>query len=267
MGISIEKYKQDIEALIQRGNSLGIAIKTECDHSQLANIGKTPEEIEKIRKSIPNFRVEYQAWYSEAKILIRNLLPDRLDDFVRYYEKPKSRKIIDFESYRIEDYLQGVVVTNSFDGEVIVGHSAAIPLFYQQIAIVKALSKRFQSSLFDIKLHLQAEMFDDELDAAEYLLMNKFTRAAGAIAGVILERHLKQICLNYQVTFGNKKNLVISDLNDALKKANILETSDWRRIQLLGDIRNNCDHDKKTEPKEAEVQELIDGVKKIIKTY
>ena len=43
-----------------------------------------------------------QPWYSEAKVLIRQLLPDRLSDFVRHYEKPKPRKDITYESYRIE---------------------------------------------------------------------------------------------------------------------------------------------------------------------
>ena len=63
--------------------------------------------------------------YSEAKALITQLLPDRLDDFVRHYEKPKSRKTIDFESYRIEDCLQGL--TTSRAGDKIVGPEGAIP--------------------------------------------------------------------------------------------------------------------------------------------
>ena len=39
-----------------------------------------------------------------------------------------------------------------------------------------------------------------------------------------------------------------------------------RHIQLLGDIRNLCDHDKKQEPTKDQVQTLIDGTDKIIKT-
>ena len=62
---------------------------------------------------IPKFRQEYQIWYSKSKILIKQLLPDRLDDFVRYYEKPRSRKNVSVDNYTIEDYLQGLGVTQA----------------------------------------------------------------------------------------------------------------------------------------------------------
>jgi len=265
MSFSIEKYKKDMDNLVRRGDSLYHAMLIDCKPAEVKIVFKDDKELEEIRKNLPDFKQVYQSWYSEAKALIKQLLPDRLDDFVRYYEKPKNRKTLSFESYRIEDYLQGLIV-KGFGNEVIVPTSSAIPHFVQQLAIVKALKEIFESSLFDIKLHLQAEMFDDELEAASYLLKNKFTRAAGAMAGVALERRLKQVCVNHIVTLGKKKNLSISDLNDALKNSNTIDTTDWRRIQLLGDIRNKCDHDKKVEPTEAEVNELIEGVKKVIKT-
>ena len=53
--------------------------------------------------SLESFSDIYQPWYSEAKVLIRQLLPERFDDFVRHYEKPQ-RKELTYESYRIEDY-------------------------------------------------------------------------------------------------------------------------------------------------------------------
>jgi hypothetical protein len=45
-----------------------------------------------------------------------------------------------------------------------------------------------------------------------------------------------------------KKEPTISDLNDALKGANVIDTPDWRFIQNLADLRNLCDHNKTTEP-------------------
>jgi hypothetical protein len=47
-------------------------------------------------------------------------------------------------------------------------------------------------SFNDIKVMVQAGLFDSDLDAAGELAKNKFTRAAGASAGVVLERHLAQ---------------------------------------------------------------------------
>ena len=92
-----------------------------------------------------------------------------------------------------------------------------------------------------------------------------FLRGAGAIAGVVLEKHLLQVCDNHGVKI-TKKNPSISDYNDKLKEAGTYETPSWRKIQHLGDLRNLCDHKKETDPKTEDVDELIEGVEKITKT-
>ncbi len=58
----------------------------------------------------------------------------------------------------------------------------------------------------------------------------------------------------------------IGDLDEALKNAGILDVPDWRFIQRLGDIRNLCVHSKQREPTTDEVDELIRGTEKMIKT-
>jgi hypothetical protein len=77
------------------------------------------------------FAEAYQSWYPKAKVLVKQLLPDRLPDFVRHYEKPKPRKDIIYENYRIEDYLQGLNVTRGWEKAKVVGPDAAIPHFRQ----------------------------------------------------------------------------------------------------------------------------------------
>jgi len=57
-------------------------------------------------KKLPNFKSNYQTWYSESLILLKYLLPDRLNDFIKLYEKPKNRKVVSYDNYSIEDYLQ-----------------------------------------------------------------------------------------------------------------------------------------------------------------
>ena len=196
-------------------------------------------------------------------VLIKQLLPDRLSDFIGFYEKPKGRKSPTFENYRIEDTLQGL---HSYLGiEEIASPAAGIPHFRQQLAILLSAKSRFESSLFNIRELLQADLFDTELDAAKELLKNKFTRASGALAGVVLERHLSQICENHNIQI-QKKEPNISDFNKTLKEKEIIEIPDWRFIQHLADIRNLCDHNKKSEPSIEQVNDLILGVMKITKT-
>ena len=220
------------------------------------NCGDKPKEW---IQELPSFKDEYQPWYSEAKALVRQLLPDRQSDFIRFYEKPKSRKVITNENYAIEDYLMGLSRGS------MVGPAAAIPRFHQQLSLVKSIGKRFQSSLFDIRQLAQADIFDSELDAAKELAKNKFTRAAGVLAGVVLERHLKEVCGNHGLAI-RKKAPQISDLNDALKGANVIDIPQWRFTQHLRDLRNLCAHDKKSEPTPDQVGDLLAGVEKVTKT-
>jgi hypothetical protein len=267
MAISnLERYRKDLKSLIAEGERLHSAMQKECFPSEvMAQVKKAlPEaEAESLLKGLPNFAEGYQRWYSAAKVLVKQLLPDRLDDFVGHYERPKTRKQLDPETYRILDYLQGLNVTMGL--QQVVGPDAAIPQFRQQLAIVKAIEPRFESSLFDIRQLVQADLFDSDLDAADELAKKKFTRAAGAMAGVVLERHLAQVCSNHGLKL-TKKSPTIADLNDALKQSNVIDIPDWRFIQHLADLRNLCDHNKATEPTVDQVNELIAGVRKISKS-
>ena len=90
-------------------------------------------------------------------------------------------------------------------------------------------------------------------------------RAAGALAGVVMEKHLAQVCDNHGIPL-HKKAPTIADFNDKLKEAEVIDISQWRFNQHLGDIRNLCDHDKDAEPTKEQVNDLVDGVRKLTKT-
>ena len=122
-----------------------------------------------------------------------------------------------------------------------------------------------QHVLFDIRQLVQADLFDSELDSAKELAKHKFFRASGALAGVVLEKHLRQVCDNHSLKV-TKKNPTISDLNDLLKQSGVIDTPLWRSIQFLGDIRNLCDHSKASEPTKDQIEDLLDGVTKVTKT-
>lgn len=260
MTTNLDRYRKDLDRLLQTGTLLLDAVYCLCRPQEFEESLKKhyADRTKDYLKALPHFQTDYQSWYSEAKSLIRQLLPDRLSDFVGHYEAPKGRKTLDYATYRIQDCLLGLASgTVSQDG--------AIMHFQQQLEIVRSVKARFESSLFDIKQLVQADLFDSELDAAKELLRQKFVRAAGALAGVVLEKHLGQVCENHDVKVG-KKEPTISDLNDALKTAGVLQVPEWRNIQHLGDIRNLCDHNNNAEPTVEQVNDLIMGVAKVTKT-
>lgn len=269
MATNLDRYKQDLEQLIADGEQLRFAFLRLAYGEEFEaivtkqNFKGNKDKAKEFLEKLPDFKSAYQPWYSECLALIKQLLPDRLDDFKRLYEKPKGRKELGFENYRIEDALQGLQVKQY--GEIRADSKAAFPHIEQQLAIVSAIKKRFESSLFEIKQLVQADVFDSELDAANELLKNKFVRAAGAVAGVVLEKHLTQVCENHAIKV-IKKHPTIGDLNEALKGASVLDIPQWRFNQHLADIRNLCDHNKAAEPSADQVKDLIDGVFKVTKT-
>lgn len=266
---NLEKYKNDLDHLLGFGKLLLVSMQKDCLPEQFENAYKkvSKTKYKATIKKIPNFSDKYQEWYSESLVLIKQLLPDRIDDFKKLYEKPKiKRKDVTCENYTIEDHLSGLTVSRQdvWGNEEIVGPASAIPLFRQQLNILNSVKKRFTSTLFDIRQLVQADLFDSELEAAKELNKKGFLRGAGAIAGVVLEKHLSQVCVNHNLKI-IKKNPSISDYNDKLKNAGTYETPTWRKIQHLGDLRNLCDHKRKRDPKHEDVEELIEGVEKITK--
>ncbi len=217
-------------------------------------------------KQLPIIEHEYQRWYSESLACVGQLLPAREQDFINYYKPDKVRKDITYANYTMSDYLRGLTVTRSYgiQKDKIVGPDAAFHALQQQVQIVTAARQRLDSSLFDIRSLVQADMFDNELDAAEELNKKGFGRGAGAIAGVVLEGHLLTVCAQHKIT--PNKNPSIGDLNDFLKKNDVLDIANWRFIQHLGDLRNLCDHKKSDDPTKDQMRELIEGARKITKT-
>jgi hypothetical protein len=262
---NIDKYKKDLDNLVDLGNRLLAAMYLEVSPKEAKDSLKSQlkDEYDEYLKKVPDFRHKYQAWYSESKTLIKKLLPDRFDDFVRAYEKPKTRKSVEYGNYVIEDFLISLKVTRV--GEVIVGPKAALQVYLQQLRILESVKERFKSSLFDIEQLVQADLFDSEIESAKQLSKNKFYRAAGVICGVILEKHLIQICQNHSIKI-NRSKPTINDLNELLKGEAVIEISSWRYIQHLGDLRNLCGHNGEREPNKEDIEDLINGVDKIIKT-
>ena len=185
-------------------------------------------------------------------------------------------KTMDATNFTIQNWLMGIRATQrpirpdeigstERDRRTFQDAEAVAMRLQSQLSILTAVRRRFESSLFDIRQMVQADIFDSELEAAAGLAKTGFTRAAGSLAGVVLERHLEQVTANHSTSI-RKRNPTISDFNDALKDNGTLDTPTWRQIQRLGDIRNLCSHSKEREPTKDEVSELIAGTEKFTKT-
>jgi hypothetical protein len=259
---NLDRMRKDIDRLTSEGNQLLLRMVFDLFPNEVTKArGKEKDELKKL---LPAFNENYQRWYSEALAMLSVVLPDRVADFKAYYQLPKPPKELVSTTYTISDYLRGTTVTIGYDKRLIVGPNSAQTPMQQQVEIVRAAAARFESSLFDIKALTQADLFENELEAAAALNKAGFTRGAGAIAGVVLEGHLETVCNNHSIKI-TKKKPTLSDVYEVLKAKNIVDQKTWRFVQHLGDIRNACDH-KGDEPSRETVSDLIEGVRKISKT-
>jgi len=225
-----ERIHKEVEALLKEGLQLLLDLK---------------------QQGGSDFRSSYQTWYTRALAVVRQLIPERLGEFTSLYdEKDKP--------YAICIYLRRIKAS-------IDERNKAYMRFNQQYRILESAETRLDDILTNIHGLVQAEVLDNELDAATELWRAGHIRAAGTLAGVVLERHLAKVCSSRTLTTRNKKP-TLSEWNDTLKDANVYDIPTWRGIQLLTDIRNLCAHPGDRDPTKEEVDELIRGTERITKT-
>lgn len=268
MASNLERYREDLKRLIGVGEEMHADLRVRAITRKKMEPGKLKKHMEELKaKVVGAFEKKYQSWYTEAHAVVGQLIPDRVVEFRSLYESDSKRKQVDVTTFAIQDWLLGRRTTvdwrtneKFYDDEGVVTMKFAV-----QLEILKSAEVRFESKLLDLQTLVRADLFDSEVERARELLKAGFLRAAGVVAGVVLEAHLRQVCDNHKVRV-TKKHATISDLNDLLKNAGVYDVAAWRNVQRLGDLRNLCGHKKDREPRSDEVGELADGVEKVMKT-
>jgi hypothetical protein len=260
MSQNSDKLKGELESLISEGEQLRLSLmQTYKENSHLKIYDKHLKDIDV--SNLPSFYYSYEKWYTYSLLYVKKFVPDRIKDFTDLYRN-NDRKDPTLDTYTISDTILGMVYPGMTIENI---SSVSVIKVRQQISILKSVYTLIDSFIHNMEFELQANIFDSELDASKELWKNGFLRASGVICGVILEKHLKQVCVAHQIKI-SKKNPTFNDLAESLKNNGIIDVPDWRRIQLMADIRNICCHDKEDEPTKDQVKDLLDGTDKIIKT-
>jgi hypothetical protein len=262
-----EQLSIDIKRLRNQGVNLVNAIQVEVYPEQMEAhfTNNLKKDFETFKKSLPVFSNTYQAWYSEAQIVIRRFLPLRLNDFIALYEVPKGRKELKKENYTIEDYLRNTFITSGFDKKVVVGPVDVIPLVQQQLNILESVTVRLESTITEISEILQADLLDKMLVAANELARNGLARSAGGVCSAIIQQHFETLRTKYELKLP-KKNPALKDYNELLQNAEVYDFGTGRQIQYLIDLRDLCVKNTKKAPSASEIEDLLVGTEKVIKT-
>ena len=204
MTSNIETYKTEFKRLEEQAADMLLDLSLRVPGAK-SSLKKHDKEIaEKVKDK---FEREYQRWYTEASAVVRQLLPERLDEFVGLYQADNRRKHLNNITYSIQDWLNGIRAgENHYHSKAFDDLGAVIMRFQTQRGIFEAVNTRFESSLHDIKRIVQADLFDSELETGKELVKHGFGRGGGAVAGVVLEKHLADVAANHNLKFRKKKS-------------------------------------------------------------
>jgi hypothetical protein len=80
MASNLDKYKADLEKVELLGSSLLQAMIFETEPDRYTKIAKSvhKEKANEYLRSLPRFKTEYQKWYSECLVLVKQIIPDLL---------------------------------------------------------------------------------------------------------------------------------------------------------------------------------------------
>lgn len=257
---STEKFRANLLKLIAEGSRLAISMRYSQNKEIVAeqievNLG---DDAGDYISKLPNFKMDYQTWYTDAKSIVRDIIPDRLRDFVSQYDRP-NRKTLLPHNYTIDDYLNGLTAWE------FVKTSLGFARMEQQLAILCAAEQRILHSTQDIRQMIATDLLNGGVRVARDMLRRKFTRAAAVVAGVVFEQHLIHTCYAHGVRIP-KGRPSATQINNLLMGANAVDHDQYQANQDLVDLVNICSIDSAYEPLPKSVSDLIQRVSAAIKS-
>lgn len=234
---NIKDYLKEAKVI----ENLFINFVAECDDDNAYKYTRLSSTAKPIQRELLQ---RYEIWFAVTKLIVRQY-SDRYETFEGNYSDLKTYILIGVTQRK------DVLINNFIDS-----FDAQVNILYTIIPIISLKET-------DFKKIITADILESELEQAEVLFKYDFHRAAGSIAGVVLERYLKTLCEVNLIAIGDKDT--IEPLATKLYKSDKLPDFDktlFKSIQHIASIRNKCSHPKE-EVKQHEVRELLDKVKKI----
>lgn len=132
----------------------------------------------------------------------------------------------------------------------------------QYKGIIEAAYNDYKDGFANIDSFVRAEIFEDFLSMAEYLLGQGYYVPAASLTGSVLEDSLRKLCDKYDIAYPTKTK--INSLNIDLAKARVYSALVSKEITAKADIRNNADHGKDEEFTKEDVKNMVEWVRRFI---
>ncbi len=175
---------------------------------------------------------EYQSWYTRAHSLIKQILPERLEEFQELYASDRDiYQKITVENYSIRDYILGLKVMDESGKDVINYNVVFHNKFKNQLAILLSIRSQLDSILFNMPGILKIHFLKHILDATKSLFDKGGINVAGAFIESILKEILSSMCDKFNIKVN--KNTTIREYNVLLKNNKIIDIMTLQEAQKL----------------------------------
>lgn len=126
-----------------------------------------------------------------------------------------------------------------------------------------------QEFLFDTRILIEAEVFDDFLEHGEHLLLSGYYQPAAVVIGSVLEDGLedglRKLCERHEVPLTVKPKL--DTMNADLAKQGVYNKLTQKRITALADIRNKAAHGEWDKFTKSDVEDMLRDVRQFMETH
>jgi hypothetical protein len=138
--------------------------------------------------------------------------------------------------------------------------------FKQAVGIIKSAKEDYENGfIFETRTLIEAEVFDDFLEQAEYLFNSGYIAPSAIITGSVLEDGLRKLCQRKGISLPAKPKL--DSMNTELAKAGVYNTLVQKRVTALADLRNKAAHGKWSEFSKDDVKNMLTQVRSFMGEY
>lgn len=146
--------------------------------------------------------------------------------------------------------------------------------YYNHVAqiagIFKAVKHDLESGMFvDFRRLIQAEVFSDFLEMAEYLANEGYKDASAVLLGAVLEDALRKLSEAHGIgtTNANGKPLAMDAMNVQLSKSGAYNALVQKQITSWSNLRNDAAHGRYKEYDAGQVKQMMLFVQKFCADY
>ena len=204
------------------------------------------EELESIQRDVLQ---KYEIWYNSAFPLVKEYIPERVEDFTKLYNECTERLKLDNEA---SSNVQKVINKQNQD-------------FDTQRSILQSISSKVSNDELRARKQISENVAQNELSRARLLFDENEIRAGGVIAGVALERYLLMLCENSKKDINYSYRDGVSTLAQKLYEADEIDSTTGKHLQHLADIRADCAHANEDDPERNNVRRLLEDVEDYVR--